>query len=57
VGKNQETGAVLRFSDENTGGEDLIPGCNQSVAQAFQPVSAQAKACGYKNIHWNVELV
>jgi len=24
---------------------------NQRVAQAFQPVLAQAKACGYKNNH------
>ena len=27
----------------------LIPIRNQKVAQAFQPVPAQAKACGYKN--------
>jgi hypothetical protein len=27
---------------------DVIPGCSQTVAQAFQPVQAQAKACGYR---------
>jgi len=26
----------------------LIPDCSQRVAQAFQPVQAQAKACGYR---------
>ncbi|HZK13773.1 MAG TPA: hypothetical protein VFC55_04595, partial [Desulfobaccales bacterium] len=29
---------------------DLIPDCSQGVAQAFQPVQAQAKACGYKKL-------
>jgi len=28
--------------------EYLIPDCSQRVAQAFQPVQAQAKACGYR---------
>ncbi len=28
--------------------EVLIPSCGQTVAQAFQPVRAQAKACGYR---------
>jgi hypothetical protein len=26
----------------------LIPDCSQRVAQAFQPVQAQAEACGYR---------
>jgi hypothetical protein len=26
----------------------VIPDCSQRVAQAFQPVQAQAKACGYR---------
>ena len=28
--------------------EGVIPDCSQRVAQAFQPVQAQAKACGYR---------
>jgi hypothetical protein len=28
--------------------EELIPFCSQMVAQAFQPVLTQAKACGYQ---------
>jgi hypothetical protein len=28
-------------------GGHVIPSCSQMVAQAFQPVQAQAKACGY----------
>ena len=26
----------------------VIPDCSQTVGQAFQPVQAQAKACGYR---------
>jgi hypothetical protein len=36
----------FRFWEESS---DWIPIRNQRVAQAFQPVLAQAKVCGYKN--------
>jgi hypothetical protein len=36
---------VSRVAVGETG---LIPDCSQRVAQAFQPMQAQAKACGYR---------
>jgi len=39
---------VFGLKDRRSLGEFVYP-YQQTVAQAFQPVQAQAKACGYKN--------